>query len=234
MNPMARLRIAAVSVIVMALAACSVEPAKVKDERLVVQAGADAGFLVGSIGRTAKGKTRSYASKNELRIRNLDTGANLELTHSGDMMFMSPTDIEEGTIKASLFRIPLPPGQYEIYKAYFFFNNGVLVESYENSENFSFLFKIEAGKEVYIGEAIASAIIGKSMLGLPLTVGYRFDISDRQDRDFGLLKARFPDFSPANTSVYIPARSIIIDRNDMTIVPVDAPVEANPPAGSDS
>ena len=149
-------------------------------------------------------------------------------------MFISPTDIEEDKIKASLFRVPLPPGQYEIYKAYFFFNNGVLVESYENSENFSFLFKIEPGKEVYIGEAIASSITGKSMLGLPLTVGYRFDISDRQQRDFALLKARFPDFSPANTSVYLPAKAIIIDRNDMTIVPADMPGAAAPPSGSGS
>lgn len=227
MRTVARLRMTTVAILVLVLAACAVETAKVKDERLVVQAGGEAGFLVGSIGRTAKGKGTSNASKNELRIRNIETGASMEISHAGGSLLsggllISPTDIEEGNLKASLFRVPLPPGQYEIYKAYFYFNNGTLVESYENSENFSFIFKIESGKEVYLGEAIASSITGKNLFGLPLTVGYRFDFNDRSQRDFALLQARFADFSPANTATFIPMKSIIIDRNEITVVPRDA------------
>lgn len=225
------LRAAALATLVGLLVACATPPATVKDERLLIAPGADAGFLVGSIGRKAKGKGKSIASKNELRIRNVETGAKLELSHSGDGMFISPTDIEEGANKASLYRVPLPPGQYEIYKAYFFFNNGTLIESYENSENFSYLFKVEAGKEVYLGEAIASSITGKNILGLPLTVGYRFDFADRRQRDFDLLKARYPDFNAGNTSVFIPLKSITIDRDDLIIVPAESAASV-PAAGA--
>jgi hypothetical protein len=234
-NSLAGFRITVVGVALLVFAACTVEPVKVKDARLVVPTGGDAGFLVGSIGRTAKGRNASYASRNELRIRNLDTGASLEISHAGGdvlsgFLSVSPTDIEEGVIKASLFRIALPPGRYEIYKAFFFFNSGTLLESYENTENFSYLFNIDAGKEIYLGEAIASAIKGKNVFGLPITVGYRFDFSDRSQRDFERLSARFADFSPANTSIFIPVKSIAIDRNDMTIVPFDASAAVGPAA----
>jgi hypothetical protein len=234
MKPRVLLRVVCVTAIFLAITSCSVAPVSVKDERLIMQRGADVGFLVGSIGRVAKGSNKSIASKNQLRIRNLDTGANFELTHSGDFMYISPVDIEEGNIKASLFRVPLPPGDYEIYKAYFFFSSGYVVESYQNAENFSFLFKMEVGKEVYIGESIASSITEKSLFGLPVVVGYRFDISDRQQRDFELLKARFADFSPANTSVYIPAKAIVLDGSKMTIVPTEVPVGAGLSSGDES
>ncbi len=205
------------------LAGCVVEAARVTDAALEVAPGQPTGYLVGAVGIVASGPNDSPAARNTLRIRSVETGAILDLNFSGNsLVLFSSTDIREGDNKAALFRKPLPPGEYEIFKAYFYMSNGYVEETFENAESFSLPLRIEAGQELYIGEFIASGIKSKNMLGMRSTTGYRFDIRDRSARDFPLLKAKFPEFSPERTIISLPASALIIDPPNFVVVPVQA------------
>lgn len=207
------------------VAGCSIDAVSIDDE-LKVAPGDAVGYLVGTIGIVERGKNKTIAVKNELRIRNVESGASFKLVYSGEDVVMSPTDIREDDKKAAAFRVPLPPGEYEIFKAYFFYNSPYESQTWENEENFSLPITIEADREVYIGELIASTLQGKNAFGIGVVAGYRFDISDRRDRDFAVLEAKFPDFSPERTTVNIPAKSITIDPPHFVIVPVETAAPA--------
>jgi hypothetical protein len=211
--------------------ACTLQPAAVKDERLHVVAGQPTGYVVGSVGVVAKGDSRSGAATNALGLRNIDTGADFELAYTINNMFeFSPTDIKDDKKKLAVYRLALPPGNYEIYRLRFFENNGYVTATYQNEKNFSLPSTIQDGEEVYLGEALAAQIPGKKFLGIGFTpaVGYRFDFADRRDRDFPVIQARFPEFTSGKARTFVPARAIILDPPNLVIVPADAPVS---PAG---
>jgi hypothetical protein len=123
--------------------------------------------------------------------------------------------------------MPLPPGEYEIFQVRFLGPMGGSAATMENAQSMSLPLRIEENKELYMGELIASGIRRKAALLGKIVVGYRFDISDRRERDFAVLKRKFPEFSPADAAVVLPARAIVLLPPKLAIVPTDAPPEGS-------
>jgi hypothetical protein len=217
-------RVAAAAIIAVVLAACTLQPATVKDARLMVAPGEATGYVVGSVGVVSKGRGRSGAARNALGVRSIATGAAFELAYTINNLYeYSPKDIKDDRKKLAVFRVALPPGEYEIYRVLFFENDGYSSARYQNEKNFSLSFTIEAGREVYIGEALAASIPGKNLFGMTIPVGYRFDFTDQRERDFPVIQARFPDFAPDKARTFVPARAIILDPPDLVVIPIEAP-----------
>lgn len=222
-SPVTPVPVAMLMAVALLLSACTLQPAAVKDDRLKVAPGDAAGFVVGSVGVVSKGRGRSGASRNALGVRSIATGADLELAYTINNLYeYSPKDIKDETKKLAVFRVALPPGEYEIFRVNFFENNGYTTATYQNEKNFSLPFTIEAGREVYLGEALAASIPGKNLLGMTMAVGYRFDFTDQRERDFPVIQARFPEFDSGKTRTYIPARAIILDPPNLVVVPIEA------------
>lgn len=140
------------------LTACAAKPPVVVSQTLQPAAGAPAAYLVGSIGPL--GRDAAYTNQRILlRKRGVADGAaawwgHIDVAHT-------PKDIEDthGRDKdapkgeASVFVMPLKPGDYEFYDIQFFWNTGNGgFRSVQAREQFLVPMHLEPGKAYYIGE----------------------------------------------------------------------------------
>lgn len=97
---------------------------------------------------------------------------------------------EEGT--GVVFAIALPAGKYEFYQYYLAQLRGNINAKWEAAEDFSIPFDITSGRATYIGEVRAVNLYGRSMLGIRLAAGVRWEVHDSFAHDEPILKKKYP------------------------------------------
>jgi len=103
-----------------------------------------------------------------------------------------PEDFQFDGGSGTVFAVPLAVGMYEFYQYYVVQNGGTAQIGYKATKEFSILFEIKAGRATYVGEARAVSLFEKSLFGVRLADGARFDVHGFYERDAPLVKVKFP------------------------------------------
>jgi hypothetical protein len=112
-------------------------------------------------------------------------------------IFMKPNDFRgRDTRVGRLIALPLVPGEYELFNWMLYVTRAggygyVSPKTPPPPHNFT----IRAGAITYLGGLHVDPIMGKNVFGLPLVFGGSPDISDQSERDFAILKAKYPNIS---------------------------------------
>lgn len=114
-----------------------------------------------------------------------------------------PKDFESEEGAGTVFALPLPPAKYEFYKYYMFQSGGTAQITYKPHQEFSIPFEIRPGRATYIGEVRAVNLFEKSMFGIKLSDGARFEAMDAYERDAPILATKFAFLSgvPVDSTV---------------------------------
>jgi hypothetical protein len=108
-----------------------------------------------------------------------------------DRMLNPQVDINEPTGHGSVFFARLPVGDYELYNVSFFVNRGQFGSTTFSAKTpFSIPFSIRENEATYLGAFLAHAVWGKNFFGLRIPAGGYFVVTDRFDRDYGVLRTK--------------------------------------------
>jgi len=130
-------------------------------------------------------------SSQSLYFRAVGSTSEGRLYHAPDEVFGTSYDIKEGRSQAGILFARLPPGDYELVDVQFFENRAQFgTTTYKSKEKFSIPFKVTANEVTYLGSFMSQKMMGKTLIGLPRSVGGYFVVSDQFDRDFALLKTK--------------------------------------------
>lgn len=161
-------------------------------------AGPDAGHLVVALGASAETKYSSYT----LMYRKKGDKAEGMIRYLQENMF-SPTkrdfDGESGNGFVAVHS--LPAGEYEIYNFDVFFNGGMIQTNFGSRQDFSIPFTITPGKAVYLGDFTAVGMTGNNIFGMSVRNGAYFIVSDKQERDLPVARAKMPALGSVEISV---------------------------------
>lgn len=181
-----------------ALGGCySLSPVKV-DSALEPQNDAQAGYLVGVLGKTPEGANGQALL---IRKRGTDQVARVQVTDTWALKTRHDLD---GRDWSSPFAIALQPGQYELYNVNFTHNGYQLWKK----DDFSIPVTISAGKAAYIGNFRASCFQN-------LTSACYFLRRDQLAKDSAALKGAYPQLpaiEEAKLSRLDNAAPIIVDQ----------------------
>lgn len=109
-------------------------------------------------------------------------------------------DVVDGGKLQKVIVIPLRPGRYEITGGFMITDVGVATASYESAPGFSHPFEIRADEFTYAGSYLARVLMGENALGMTIRSGAYYEISNQQQRDLELARARDPSL-PSNAPV---------------------------------
>lgn len=186
-----------------ALAGCVTSPPARIDKELQGVPIEEAGFLSGSVSQQLSGE--SLAPFNDqtlyLTVRGAKPGARLSFSTG---LFETPVDFSDEEARGAVFRIPLPPGDYDIVGVSFYWNNGTVERRWSNSQPFALPVRVRKGRTTYIGEYRAMGIWSRSLVGLKLPAGGYFVVSDGSERDLAILEAREPGFDAGQVDLAVP------------------------------
>lgn len=101
-------------------------------------------------------------------------------------------DVFEGGKLQKVIVIPLRPGQYEITGGDMVTDVGVATASDRSAPGFSHPFEIRADQFTYVGSYLARVMMGENAVGMTIRSGAYYEISDQQQRDLALARARDP------------------------------------------
>lgn len=137
------------------LSGCITESASWVSEPLQSKAGEPVAYLVGSIGPQSLKLSAADNQRLLFRKRGSEYGAAGVWKRAG--AYSTPQDVQDGTGAASIFVLPLKPGDYEFYDFQFFSARyqpglGTVFNSTQAREKFNLPLRLEAGKAYYIGE----------------------------------------------------------------------------------
>ncbi|MEO0422744.1 MAG: hypothetical protein AAF184_10440 [Pseudomonadota bacterium] len=188
------------------LQGCTIN-AVLPQEAFTPEPGAPAGYLVGSIGVQTEGE---YVSRNDFsyidyRQIGSEDGATLRFAQG---MFRTEPDYETEQTKGVVFALPLTPGEYELYRIRFYYNNGS-VEKTHVSDEFSIPFEIRPDEVLYLGELLSYGAWGKNIFGIAVADGGFFVLRDQRTRDLPLIESRHsevagPPMRAADFAAYAP------------------------------
>lgn len=138
-----------------ALNGCITQSASLVSPALQPQPGAPVAYLVGSIG--PQNVLVSQASTQTLLIRRRGTADEAQARWRHQGAYRTPADIElGGGTSASVFVLPLTPGDYELYDYRLhslYTQRGLTIDSTLHArEEFTVPLHLEAGKAYYLGE----------------------------------------------------------------------------------
>jgi len=137
------------------LGGCITQSASWVSEPLQPKASEPVAYLVGSIGPLSLKQLAADNQRLYFRKRGSPYGAAGGWKVSG--AYLTPQDVEDGIGAASVFVLPLKPGDYELYDFQFFSSRyqpglGTVFSSVEAREKFNLPMHLEAGKAYYVGE----------------------------------------------------------------------------------
>ncbi len=171
------------------IAGCAAQSSSLVSEPLQPTAGGPVAYLVGSIGPL--GRDAAYTNQRILlRERGSQYGAAAWWGHAE--VAHTPKDIEDSRSndktalpgEASVFVMPLKPGDYEFYDFQFFWNGyNSSFRSLQAREQFLVPLRLEPGKAYYIGE-FRSRCLG--------TAACLFFHGDQQSRDEAIARRYNP------------------------------------------
>jgi len=172
--------------------------------------GADAGTLITAL--TAE--TGTGFTSLSLIFRRRD-GSDLSRVYWGqkDNFDLRPLDIVTATETGVLDVRPLPPGDYEIFNYDCFTYRGAVSRNVymDFSDNFSakgafsIPFTIQPGRATYVGAFRAIAVPAKNLIGMTVTGGAYFILTDQRERDTALARGQMPQLGPVDDAVIEPA-----------------------------
>ncbi|PRA33860.1 hypothetical protein [Pseudomonas poae] len=182
-RPLALLLLAA------ALTGCGTQPAAVVSEPLLPGPQEPVAYLVGSIGPQSLAASPAPNQRLLFRKRGSAYGA------AGVWVGMgreTPQDVKDATGAASVFVLPLKPGDYEFYDFQFFSSNyspymGTTYTSVQAREKFNLPLRLQPGKAYYLGE-FRSLCLGGSLCA--------FRWRDQQARDEAIARQSVPGLPP--------------------------------------
>ena len=153
--------------------------------------GADAGFLVGSIGFT---QPELVAYRLRYRAVPSEPGSddNGLISISSKSIF-DGRDYNDGTVEGHVIIHRLKPGTYEFFSGYV--ENG---QFWQTAETFSYTFTIKPGEATYIGSFIGSQTVSKtkSIWGGDVVNGGTLRVADEHERDFAAARKHEPSLPP--------------------------------------
>ncbi len=159
-----------------ALAGCGTQPASLVSQPLQPGPQDPVAYLVGSIGPQSLAASPAPNQRLLFRKRGSEYGAAGVWVGAGRA---TPQDVQEQDGAASVFVLPLKPGDYEFYDFQFFSSNysptlGTTYTSIQAREKFNLPLRLQAGKAYYLGE-FRSLCLGASLCA--------FRWRDQQGRD---------------------------------------------------
>lgn len=153
-------------------------------------AGADAGYLVVSMG---EGVDTNYSSYKLFYQNKVDTKMSGGV-HFSSAGFIGPPTLDfKGEERGVVLVKNLPPGDYELINFEIYHNGANITPSmwWKSKENFSIPFKISAGTATYLGDFKAVGLLFRSFLGQKHAIGGAyFVVTDKSDRDIPIAKQK--------------------------------------------
>lgn len=188
--------------VLVALTGCTLQPSALVSEPLQPLPGAEAAYLVGSIGPEDFAKSPADNQRLLFRKRGSAYGA------AGVWMrgfYHTVSDVEDGKGAASVFVLKLKPGDYEFYDFQFFSSShspgvGTTFTSVQAREKFNVPLRLQAGKAYYLGEFRSTCALGMFC---------HFVWRDQSSRDRSLARRQVPNLpvmqlAPMNLKVAEP------------------------------
>ena len=165
---------------------CSItERSALVSDRLSPAPGEPTAHLVGAVGPDGVMAATAQNQRLLFRLRGSEDGAAAVWIDNG--IRQTPKDIQDGAASASVFVMPLKPGDYELYDFQFFSTTstgyGTYYSSMQAREKFVVPMRLEAGKAYYIGEYRSRCISGSLCL---------FVQRERLARDEAIARQQFP------------------------------------------
>jgi hypothetical protein len=204
---------AIVLALVASLAGCAAGPTAQADRSLQVINAEDGGTIVGSIGArpVALFKTEgSPYTSHTIYFRKVGSkkGGTLEFAPPNPPFRVYTPDFQDEQVKANLFKLTLPAGEYELYSVSFYYNNGTSESTFTPKAEFSIPFTVEKGKVTYLGSLTARGIWGRNFLRMPVPAGGYFVVEDRRTRDLPLIQSRLSGPATPQVKLLEPAQGI--------------------------
>lgn len=163
-------------------------------------AGAETGLVFGTIGVSAEARTIEFSSLQYRAVvgdRPQPSGEFLFHSPVGvagallSPMFDTPVDFRDGAAKSTLFMARLPAGDYEVFSAVIEHAPMAGWGSHVYGPDAGGVaFRVEAGGATYLGQFLSRLRMGRDADGIPQVQGAYFVVSDRLQRDLGLLQSR--------------------------------------------
>lgn len=153
------------------------------------------GYLVGMIGATRALPASGEALTTTLMIRQIGDNETISLTNDN-----SHSDFKTPSLLGQLFILPLPAGEYELYRIVIEGSNGNQTFYTSSTGNLALKFRITEDTANYIGEFIAISRVVKSQLWnleYPSGRGY-FKHGYDAKRDSALFYQLKPDLKAIN------------------------------------
>jgi hypothetical protein len=116
-----------------------------------------------------------------------------------DPLDVRKRDIEEGSKRATVFLMHLPPGNYELYKWRAVSCCAPFAKSIESSEPFTFRFSVRSNEALYLGEFLAQ------------NFGY-FVTANEFERDLAIAKTKFSGTALITPKQLIPTPETLSSR----------------------
>ncbi len=186
------------------LVGCSQIPVIKIKESLIPADESKAGYIAGSMSKQLRGDDKSPFGHNWIYLRKVGDkeGITLSMSHNG--ISDTPPDYSDKNTILATFRIPLVPGDYEIYGVKFYYNNGQREQTFSNREEFSVPIEIKNGITSYIGAFTAKGLWGENILGMGIPVGGYFVVEDKSENDLSIILSKQTEFDITEVEVSIP------------------------------
>ena len=163
----------------------------------------EAGFIAGSVSQQISGDNLAPFNDQVVEIRARGSKHGLRMSFSTGL-FETPVDFEDQDVRGAVFRVPLPPGDYDLVAVWFYWNNGSVEKRWYSEQPFALPVTVHKGRTTYIGEYRSMGIWGRNFVGLRLPAAGYFIVSDSSVRDLAVLEAREPGFDPAQADIGVP------------------------------
>lgn len=175
---------ASMLVLIALLGGCTItESSSWVSQPLIPEQGQPTAYLVGAVGPDELMPATAQNQRLLFRQRGSEQGAAAIWIDNG--IRQTPKDIQKGRASASVFVMPLKPGDYELYDFQFFSISSTGYGTYSSSlqarEKFVVPMRLEAGKAYYIGEYRSRCLTSSACL---------FMQRDRMARDESIARAR--------------------------------------------
>jgi hypothetical protein len=161
-------------------------------------AGQDAGFLVASIGAQPEVNFPNY--KFRFRSRDHKYEGSIRLPGNFESLVGSNGDFEASTKWGVVTVARLAPGDYEIFN----YNIGMNGVGFFAGKDFSIPFVIKPGEATYVGEYIALTAVERTLGVMQPMPPFGFLLSDEQERDLHVARARVPEIAKAPVTKAVP------------------------------
>ena len=148
----------------------------------------ETGVVVLSLGSRGKFGVSSHA----LKIRAIGKTDEVLASYLEENLFTpTPRDFDKDGTNGTVVLRHLSPGSYEIFNFSTFFNGYPSTATFQSKQDFSIRFSVKKGETAYLGRFLANRATGKNLLGMTVTAGVFFDVSDQAQEDLRIAATRF-------------------------------------------